>query len=64
MAAQKKAEYLDQLIQEIINILSVPEGVSKDISEQKYQYIRVDDKDVFYEYFMIAHQRVLLKKQN
>jgi len=50
-------------MEEIINILRFPKLVSEDIAKKRYEYISINDKDVYYEYAKLASQRVLLKKQ-
>jgi len=64
IAADKKSEFIKELIDEIIIILKSPENAKKDISSKKFNYIKIEGKDIYYEYFMVASQRVILKKQN
>lgn len=64
IAAEKGAQFIGKLIEESISILLTPESIKKDIAEKKYSYIHIDDHDVYYQYFLLASQRVLLKRQS
>jgi hypothetical protein len=63
VAAKQGAEFIGRLLEEMIDILVSPESVRKDVEENKYQYINVDTKDVYYNFFFLAGQRVLETKQ-
>jgi len=63
VAAKKRAEFIGRLVDEIIDILVFPESVSKDIQENKYKYYRLDGRDIYYQYFLLAGHRVLEAKQ-
>jgi hypothetical protein len=46
-----------------MNILTSPTSVNEDIASKKYKYIMTDGKDVYYQYAILACQRVLAQKQ-
>jgi hypothetical protein len=44
-------------------ILASPASIAQDLQQNKYQYYNLDGKDIYYQYFPLAGQRVLQTKQ-
>lgn len=63
MAAKKGAEYVGRFVDEMINILTFPEQITKDIQDNKYQYYHLENRDTYVHYYVLAGQRVLQAKQ-
>ena len=47
----------------MINILLFPESITKDMRENRYEYYRLDGKDIYSQYLFLAGHRVLDGKQ-
>ena len=63
IAAQKKSEFIRQLIDEVIYILRNTEDIKNEIVKKGFNYTKIQANDIYFEYFFAACQRVLLKKQ-
>ena len=64
IAAEKGSEFIGRLLEEILSILRDPEQVQGKSEKLRFaSNSKIDGKDVYNEYFILACQRVLLKKQ-
>jgi len=71
IAAQKNSEFIGRLIEEIILVLTYPksfqnswEKIQMNNAKMIFSSQKIHGKDIYNEYFKLACQRVLVKKQN
>lgn len=63
LAAKQKSEFVQRFIEEMIDILAFPQQISQDIKDRKYEYYHIENRDVYFHYYVLAGQRVLQAKQ-